>query len=466
MVAQFPIQREKFDIRYHLDHLEPTKQRNKYICPACGGHNLSIDPETGAYQCWNGCECEDIREAIRPWSEVVTSHGTNERKVLPAIKGQVKVNPPLPLPVGAKLVLSPSGVTDCPSPQKPTAKLPSGIPSHSTETIYHYSETQWVTRYQWEDAKQNKGYDKTFRQWHRQPDGTPVMKKGDRVWYAYRLQEAIDVARLVDNIPALLWQEGEKVVELARSNGIASLTLQGSDWAKPLIQSSLEEIKNTLGTSVQVFLTDSDKTGREKGKKFQEACTAVALPCLVIDPSDIYPDIPEKGDLEQILNQMDVPEFIRRLEAEIHKAAESQAQESEIVDIPNAFNPDVTFLQQAYNFLYGDKHWISADDKLYFHDGTYYQYSPDSAERPRIANFCKTYAVADDKGEIKYPFAKPSKVREVLQWAKDLTEVDPELLNPIGINCTNGVVRVRWEGNKPSRYLESHTPQHYYIYKP
>jgi hypothetical protein len=55
-----------FDIRDYLAQLEPTKHKSKYECPVCAGHNLSVNPRTGAYQCWNGCETQDIRTAIAP----------------------------------------------------------------------------------------------------------------------------------------------------------------------------------------------------------------------------------------------------------------------------------------------------------------------------------------------------------------------------------------------------------------
>ncbi|HEY9807071.1 MAG TPA: hypothetical protein V6D04_10915, partial [Candidatus Obscuribacterales bacterium] len=63
-----------FDIREHLDKLDPTKNKNRYICPVCNGNNLTVDPETGKYQCWSGCECKDIREAIAPWDNNKTSN--------------------------------------------------------------------------------------------------------------------------------------------------------------------------------------------------------------------------------------------------------------------------------------------------------------------------------------------------------------------------------------------------------
>jgi putative DNA primase/helicase len=59
-----------FDIRDHLDKLEPGKGKDSYTCPVCQGKRLTFDKKTGAYQCWSGgCSTNDIREAIRPLAE-------------------------------------------------------------------------------------------------------------------------------------------------------------------------------------------------------------------------------------------------------------------------------------------------------------------------------------------------------------------------------------------------------------
>jgi putative DNA primase/helicase len=56
-----------FDVRDHLDKLEPGKGKGYYTCPVCEGRRLGVDPDTGAYQCWSGsCSTDDIREAIPP----------------------------------------------------------------------------------------------------------------------------------------------------------------------------------------------------------------------------------------------------------------------------------------------------------------------------------------------------------------------------------------------------------------
>lgn len=67
-----------FDIRNFTDELTHVKGE-KYICPVCDNNNLSISKKNGAYQCWNGCQSKDIREAIAP-------RETNTKPVRPAGK--------------------------------------------------------------------------------------------------------------------------------------------------------------------------------------------------------------------------------------------------------------------------------------------------------------------------------------------------------------------------------------------
>ena len=56
-----------FNILDYPDRLTPAKEKGKYICPKCNGHNLSIRQKDGAYTCWsNNCDRGDIARAIAP----------------------------------------------------------------------------------------------------------------------------------------------------------------------------------------------------------------------------------------------------------------------------------------------------------------------------------------------------------------------------------------------------------------
>nr|MDZ8233849.1 heavy metal transporter [Nostoc sp. ChiQUE02] len=361
MVAQFSNQQAlaSFDIRNFVDQLEPAKEKNKYICPVCGGHNLSIVQETGKYSCFNQCDCKDIREAIKPWAEVLAERaGANYTPSLNrnATKPKRILPKSAPIPDGElALVMLTQAATDIPQTQNITCKLPKGIPGNATQTIYPYSQTQWVIRYEWADYIKEKGKDKSFRQWHRLPDGTPEMRKGDEPWKAYRIDEAIAASKSVQGTPALLQHEGEGCVEVGREHGLAGFTFQGSAWDKKSILPEYQLIKDS-GIGLIIFLHDPDDTGLKKLQTCQECAAEVGISLIGINPHDICPDLPYKSsDIKEILGQMEVPEFIRRLEQEIHAAVAEREQLAKLQNFDDPLNdldPVVSFIQIAFKTLY------------------------------------------------------------------------------------------------------------------
>ncbi|MBD2358923.1 hypothetical protein H6G41_30725 [Tolypothrix sp. FACHB-123] len=518
-----------FDIRNFIEKLTPTKEKNRYICPVCEGNNLTIDQKTGKYQCWNGCECRDIREAVSPWEraggaggeesaggeKLVKNHSfllrassasptssassTSSTTPSPSASPASPASPassallpqasplpkkePVPIPPDATLVRLAAPATDCPQPEPPKF-IPKRVKrqvaatkvnlASVVETVYKYSANQQVKRFDWPDNSNPKGHNKTFVQCHMGVDGSWQYVKGDAPWSAYRLDEALAAAKNTPQRAALLWQEGEKCVEIARTHQIASCTFSGSNWSEAEIKRILSQVKAELTMAVMVFLYDPDPTGMKKAETFQKCCIDVGLPCVLINPKQIYDNLPhDASDIEQILAQMEVPDFIRKLEAEIHAAVDGQTEFDQrvedannfLADLPDDQAPLTEITQKAFDILYGDQPWICALDKLYFWDSTYYEHSPDVVELKRIANFCNSYAVLQGN-QIRFPYANPAAVQKILRWVKILVGVRPDALNPPGINCVNGVLQVIWSDKVPSWHLIEHTPDLYYTYKP
>jgi len=235
---------------------------------------------------------------------------------------QKKKNQPTPIPSGAKLLR-------LPAPGKPPRAerpkyIPPGVPDNAARTTYSYSSSQKVYRYEWPDATNPKGRAKTYRQIHIDPNGEEIWNKGDARWLAYRIGEIIELLKTVpDGEPIIiLMLEGEPNVELARLHGIAALTLQGSEWSHPEIQIMLEALRAT-GKNVSIaILRDNDDTGIKKAQEVWLVARHIKFPCIVIDPRVIHPDIPEAGDIKEILDVIGPDEFLKRLSAEI----DSQSQ--------------------------------------------------------------------------------------------------------------------------------------------
>jgi predicted P-loop ATPase len=314
-----------FDIREHLDKLEPGKEKNKFVCPVCGGHNLGVDPKTGKYRCFTSeCSSADIREAIRPLAEFLAERQGEQPAPKPKKpRAKKKEYSAVPIPIGAKLLRLPAP-GQSPQPEPLARDTPKNVPSKAEQQItYEYSDTQKVVRYEWLDETNPKGRDKTYRQFHIDPDGKKVWTKGDARWPAYRIDEVVELLKTVpDGEPIIiLMPEGEPNVELARSISLAGLTLQGSNWSDPETQKMLEALQATGKKVSLAVIRDNDDTGIKKGKGVGLVAHHIQFPCIVIDPRVIYPDIPEKGDIREILEAIGPDEFLKRLESEIASQA-------------------------------------------------------------------------------------------------------------------------------------------------
>ena len=287
-----------FSILAYLDKLTPAREKGRYICPGCGGHNLTVAKD-GAYQCWNGCECRDIREAIAP------RHFDNTYLQMPArpvkqLKAKLSSTIAIPTAQSIQLAMLSKPVADIPLAQKRVDKEHGEV----WVTTYQYSDSQWVERLDWVDNSKLKGRDKTFKQWHRNANGQAICKKGLNPWRAYRIDEALAAIKATEGTPALLHQEGEKSVEIARSESIASVTFQGSNWDSTSLERHFTQLKNEHPSAITVLLQDNDRAGHNKAKTFLNAAASVGVLAVVIDPVAIYPDTPNKGDIEEILAAM------------------------------------------------------------------------------------------------------------------------------------------------------------------
>jgi len=336
-----------FDIRDHLDKLEPGKGKNKYTCPVCEGRNLSVAPKTGAFKCWSGdCSTADIREAIRPLAEFLAERkGERPARQARKPKAKKKERPPAPIPNGAKLLRLPA-LGKPPRAERPKY-FPPGVPHNAAQITYSYSSTQKVRRFEWPDATNPKGRDKTYRQIHIDPNGNEIWSKGDARWPAYLINEIVELLKtLPDGEPIIiLIVEGEPNVELARLHGIAALTLQGSNWSHPEIQIMLETLFAT-GKNVSIaMLRDNDDTGIKKGQEIQLVARHIQFPCIVIDPRVIYPDIPEKGDIQEILEAIGPDEFLSRINSEIASQAANPEPHDTSETAPISFEPNSRYAQ-------------------------------------------------------------------------------------------------------------------------
>jgi putative DNA primase/helicase len=115
---------------------------------------------------------------------------------------------------------------------------------------------------------------------------------------------------------------------------------------------------------------------------------------------------------------------------------------------------------KAEDALYSDGHYVSIGGLLYRFTGSYYEELNESSEKRRIGGWLKTYS-EKVKGTWVKNRADTASVNAVFSWVVNQTAVDPVQVNPGGLNCTNGVVKINPDG---SHLLVPHDPKNIYTY--
>jgi putative DNA primase/helicase len=243
----------------------------------------------------------------------------------------------------------------------------------------------------------------------------------------------------------------------------------------------LETLRGTGKNVCLGFLHDNDDTGVKKGKGVWLVARHIQFPCLVIDPREMWADIPEKGDIREFLEAMEVDEFLIRVEAEITKATNSSEPNNSITTHPrtyedvvclsskgiiNNYIPDTApsagqnFILKAEDALYSDGHYASIGGLLYRFTGSYYKELNESSEKRRIGGWLKAYS-EKVKGVWVKNHADTASVNAVFNWVVNQNAIDPAQVNPGGLNCSNGVVIINPDG---SHSLVPHNPKQTYTY--
>jgi putative DNA primase/helicase len=132
----------------------------------------------------------------------------------------------------------------------------------------------------------------------------------------------------------------------------------------------------------------------------------------------------------------------------------------------NGYIPDTApiagqnFILKAEDALYSDGHYVSIGGLLYRFTGSYYEELNESSEKRRIGGWLKTYS-EKVKGVWVKNRADTASVNAVFNWVVNQTAIDPVEVNPGGLNCSNGVVKINPDG---SHLLMPHNPKQVYIY--
>ncbi|WP_028083607.1 DUF5906 domain-containing protein [Dolichospermum circinale] len=355
---------QPFSIFDHVTKLEVVRETAstiRAICPVCGGNNLEVQKvgnKSGRYACYSGgCTTEQIRNIIAP---LESGRGSGRREKRLKIVNERII--PVDLPENIEII-----------PILDLVPISSVIKGNKQETIYHYSDSQWVLRSDFYDENGTRTH-KTTKPWHIK-DGKNINSKGDLQWPIYRLSEIQKLGR--DKWICAF--EGEKCVESARTMGILSTTWMGSAWN---IDDLSNGIKSLLDAGIKglIYFPDNDEPGLKKAALIKKAAAKQGISLLIVHLWDIWEQCPEKADIADFIasQEWDHQNFIDKMNNLVRISADRFSLEFEEIkksggggEIPNitawcesqfsSLIADVIRDQLSYDSL--EQNWYEYDNK-------------------------------------------------------------------------------------------------------
>ena len=349
---------QPFSIFGHVEKLEVVRESTstiRAICPVCGGNNLEIQKtgnKSGRYACYSGgCSTEQIRNTIAPLINDGRGSGRREKR-LKIVDERII---PVELPQNIEIIPVP-GLTPISSVNK----------GNKQETIYHYSDYQWVLRSDFYDENGTRTH-KTTKPLHIE-DGKNINSKGDRKWPIYHLSEIQELG----HDKWIMGFEGEKCVESARTMGMLSTTWMGSAWGMDDLCDGMRSLLDA-GVKGFIYFPDNDEPGLKKAALIRKAAAKTGIPALIVHLWDIWEQCPEKADIADFIasqewNQQD---FIEKMNNLVKISADRFSSEFEEIkssgggNIPNitawcesqfsSLIADIVFNQLSYDSL--EQNW-------------------------------------------------------------------------------------------------------------
>lgn len=142
-------------------------------------------------------------------------------------------------------------------------------------------------------------------------------------------------------------------------------------------------------------------------------------------------------------------------------ALEPEDPDNEEKELP----PALTYQEIALQTVFSEGHYVAINDELYKFNGTHYEKLTPQTEKLKIKAWAEQYWVKDPKTKRKtLKYLTPRSINAIWDWALLSFGINPDHINPPGLNLANGVLRIKWHGREPQWRLYPHTPKDVYLY--
>jgi putative DNA primase/helicase len=307
-----------------------------------------------------------------------------------------------------------------------------------------------------------KNHKKDIKQQHWDKDKNDwVMGLGDVQRASIPIYRYADVQKAIANGDYIFIVDGEQCADALWALGLAATTCIGGagKWR-------ITDTSDLQGAKV-VICPDRDSPGVEDAAKisqhFPEAQWLYCYP-----DSWVWDNLPKSQGLDvkdwiddQKLSAQDLLNSLtprpRTYENVVCLSPFSNINDTIPGSVPMA---ESNFVLKAEKALYSEGHWASIAGQIYRFTGSYYELCPEVGEKRRIRDYLSNYSERV-RGTHRKKYANSASVNQVYDWVVIGIAVDPNTVNPDGLNCSNGVVKVKPDG---SWELQPHNPKNIYTY--
>jgi putative DNA primase/helicase len=270
-----------------------------------------------------------------------------------------------------------------------------------------------------------------------------------------------DVRKAIANGDYIFIVDGEQCADTLWALGLAATTCIGGmgKWR-------ITDTSDLQGAKV-VICPDRDSPGVEDAAKisqhFPEAQWLYCYP-----DSWVWDNLPKSQGLDvkdwiddQKLSHQDILNSLT-----LHPRTCKNVVHLESIGNTNDYVSDTAsalvqnYVQKAIKALYTRGYWVSVAGQLLEFTGTHYELRLEATEKRRIFDWLSTYSELV-KGKHRCNRANSASVNEVYSSVLWAVAVDPNTINPDGLNCSNGVLRINSDG---SHVLMPHSPKEVYTY--
>lgn len=288
----------------HVDLFVASKGTDKYICPICGGNDLSIHKSNGKYNCFSSsgdCNTEIYKFVIDSLGIINSSNNQHSPKFNPT-------------KVGIDFYSSDLLSTASKSTYEDLINYQSGkIPEVRFSYQNLEGEQCYVIRKAYADGAKSKP--------HTVKDGQLRLGKLDEAWYPFNYR-SFPLAKG----KSILFTEGEKDAIIAQYLiGILAICLAcgGNEYEQKLLILELQK----AGIISGIYFYDNDKAGKNKAVKLKAIADKLGFDLIIIPITELYPNCHSKADIADYFLDENISDYLKskcHLESVVNKFKNEQ----------------------------------------------------------------------------------------------------------------------------------------------